>query len=871
MLSPVNATWAANNASYWRGKGFGGFLLTGITESAVSALAADGAAPADAAAAESSLLPLIREVRLARERLSDSGLADNFLYWDFARVNAAFASRAAATSAVETMRVAACLCAAMGLKGIAIDSASSSGFYDYRWDGYAYDDYTPAELESRARRLGRSLARAVLLELPGAEILFITDGWGVSGALWLPLFEGLIEGSAMDEASTICLLTRESFSARSAADLRRVANETRAILDNRFEPEQRERWRRKGCVSLGLSPLSFDAASQRPVAAVDPAGFRNLVAAAKSLSDKYIWIQSAGSSWWQLTQQEVDTYSQLLQNGAAAASQTKPVVENLEAYTLGMPYDDWRRVGPLPGFSVPAEVYVMETGASLVFWAGAAGGITLPVGEITPVIQNLATGEDAGATPESGIVAVPAGDAPLLVTGLPARPWVVEAGLSVELLEAPTPGKPVAKVACRFENAGTVAIRGTIDLLAPADFSVNPASLPFQLAEGDAVEATVNVKGKFKLDSAMTATVSLTVAGGGITTRVLEIQACPDTVWEYALDGDAAGNLVAVDIDGTGPAEVVASTSAGEVVCLKADGGEAWKRRFSTGFTARPAAGLLASGAAAVAVVDNLGCLRLLNGAGEVSWERVLDRSWLPPFFADVDEFAGQELVLPSADGRVTALDPGGNEVWSYRPTLGMQSLEAVETGGGAKNLLLASQKDPIGLLALLEPNGRLRWSAIPENKTVGTAVVLNADKRAVVTATEDGVVAARDVASGELIAQEKVELTGVRFVQWGGPGLLLTSQDGLHAYDLELEPVWSVPGKVAAPPAATGSLVVVPMEGDASEVGLVCLDEQGRQQWRSFRGASVTGSPLLVGFNGDGTRHCVYSSADRTIKCLAF
>lgn len=867
ILSPVNATWAANNTAYWRDKGFDGFLLTGLAENAVAA-----GDHTNTAAAQRPGTPLICEVRLAHERLAQSGLANNFLYAKFDPADSGFSSPAAATSAVDAMRLTARLCAAIGLNGVAFDSASSSRFYDYRWDGYAYEDYTPGDLESRARRLGRSLARAVLLELPGAEILFITDGWAVSGPLWLPLFGGFVEGSAMDDASRIHLLTRETFSARSANDFQRVARETRAILDHRLEPKQRALWQRRGALALGLAPLAFDSSAQRPVVAVDPATFRSLVAAAKALSDKYIWIQSDGSSWWRLSQQEVDTYAQLLQNGAAVPDQTRPVVDNLDAYTLRMPYDDWRRVGPIEGLDVPGEIYATDAGAALVLWAGTVGEMTLPAGKIPLALQDLTTGERVDLEAESGSVALPASGAPLLVEGLPARPWLLDAGLRVEVAQPPTPMNLSAGIACRFYNASAVGVRGSIDFLAPAEFSVNPASLPFQLATGEVVEATVNLRGTFVFGQPVIATVSLAV-GSGIITRSLEVQTCPDTAWEYALDMDAAGNLVVADIDGTPPAEVIVCTDAGEVVCLNARGGLVWKRRFSGAFTAKPVAGVLASGEPAIAVVDSLGRLRLLNAAGEMSWERPVEPSVLSPVFADVDEFAGQELLLPFSDGRIVALDAGGDELWSYKPLPQMQWLGPVAPDGG-KNLL-ALQTQPIGLLAMLGPTGRVGWSAILESNCVCPPLVL--DARTIVTATENGAITAWDMATGEVVGRTETGLAGLHAIEPGGPGILIAGDQGLHAYTPALELAWLYRGKIAgpptatAPPAASDSLIVAPVEFDAGEVALVCLDALGRQLWRSSSGPSVTGSPVLADLNGDGTLECVYSSTDRSLRCLAF
>ncbi|MCX5771073.1 MAG: PQQ-binding-like beta-propeller repeat protein [Candidatus Hydrogenedentes bacterium] len=868
ILSPVNATWAANNVSYWRDKGYSGFLLTGMADNAVAA--ADNTKPA---ADQPPSTPLIREVRLAHERLAQAGLANNFLYVKFEAADSGFSSTSAATSAVDATRLAARLCAAIGLKGIAFDSASSSGFYDYRWDGYAYDDYTPADLESRARRLGRSLARAVLLELPGAEILFINDGWAGSGPLWLPFFEGFVEGSGMDNASEIHLLTRETFAARSANDFRRIARETRAVLDSRLEPKQRTLWRRRGALALGLAPLAFDSSAQKPVAAEDPATFRTLVAAAKALSDKYIWIQSDGSSWWRLSQQEVDTYSQLLQNGAAVAEQIRPVVDNLDAYTLRMPYDDWRRAGPLQALGVPAEVYATDVGAALVLWAGTVGDMALPTGQIPPTVENLTTGEPISIKAESGRIALPAAAVPVLVEGLPARPWLLEAGLRVAVEQPPTPSNPSGQIGCRFYNAGAVSVRGSLDILAPGEFSVNPPNIPFNLVTGELVEATVNVRGKFAFGRPVTITASLAVSGGGIITRPVEMEICPDTAWEYALDGDARGNLVAAEIDGTPPAEVVACTDAGEVICLGGRGGLSWKRRFSGAFTSKPAAGLLASGAAAIAVVDTRGRLRLLNPGGEVSWERQVEPSVLTPVFADVDEFAGQELLLAFPDGRIVALDAGGDEVWSYKPLLGIRWLEPAPAVDG-KNPLIAVQNRPFRLLAMLSPNGRVQWSAILDSECVAPPIVLDAEAagaRTVVAATANGAITAWDTATGQEVARTDTGLAGLRAITPGGSGLLVVSDQGLHAYSPSLEFAWSYPGKVAGPPVATNSLIVAPVEFDAGEAALVCLDSEGRQLWRSFSGPSVTGSPVLADLNGDGTHECVYSSTDRTLSCLAF
>jgi len=830
ILSPVNATWAANNAAYWREKGFGGFLLTGIVENA----AAPGQDTATTSADPNK--PLIREVRLANERLAESGLGYNFVYLRPVREEDRFVSTEAGVGLVDRMRLAGSLCVATGLQGIAFDTCSSSGFYDYAWDGYAYGAYTPADLASNARRLGRSVARAVLHEQPKSEFLLITDGWPYSGPLWLPFFEGVLEGAAMDDACRVRLLTRESFTAQTPADLVRVARETRAALEQRLEPRRRAVWKRQGSLCLGLAPLAYDAAGQ-PVAAVSPREFRSLVAATKALSDGCMWVESQGSCWWRLDEQDVETYSQLLQNGADVPNQARPIVPNLAAYGLRMPYDSWRRAGPLQEYGVSGDVYSTAEGAALVLWPGVPRGVTLPAAGQPFRAKNLADGTPIDGRVESNSFAVPHCVEPVLVEGLPAWPWLVRAGLRVKVTEPPAPNGPLARLSYEFQNATSFDITGTLSFLPPAGYSANPEAVPMQLAPGQYLRGSVNLSGDFAPGNTGQLKVGMAVQGGGVLTQTVEVRAVPRELWTCGLDGDAAGNLLVTDLDGSGPRELVACTSAGEIACIDIKNGAlTWKRRFTSSFKTKPVAGLIATGEAAIAVIDDRGRLRVLNRAGEVVWERNAGRAALPPVFADVDAFAGEEIVLPHSNGQILALGAGGQEIWRYNPPLEISWFGSTR-GPDRKPVLVALQKRPVRLIAALNSTGRLLWSSLPEAAIAGTPWFADANSdgsKDLVAVTETGLILAWDLANGECIARHESRSNNSAAMAAAGPGL-----------------------------------TVPPVELEFGRVGAVAFDAKGRELWRIDDGPSITGLPLVADVDGSGHIVCICSDSSRSIRAL--
>ena len=66
-------------------------------------------------------------------------------------------------------------------------------------------------------------------------------------------------------------------------------------------------WLSQGSLAIGMRPLGVDYVNK--AARYTAAVFKAQLAQAKAVSGPYVWVYSHGSAWWQMTQAEVDQYS----------------------------------------------------------------------------------------------------------------------------------------------------------------------------------------------------------------------------------------------------------------------------------------------------------------------------------------------------------------------------------------------------------------------------------------------------------------------------------------------------------------------------------------------------------------------------------
>jgi len=879
LNSPINATWAANHGRYWTDKGFGGFLLSGIQDHLESDVwAVDG----DPATTEADDL-LLLEVRLANERLIEQGIDRNFVVVPIAPDDHYFCDAAVARRAVARFKRVGVFCKRAGLRGIAIDTRPASLFYDFRWDGYRYGAYTAAQLAEGARAFGQRIVRAFLGECPASDLLVITDGYRYWGSLWFALLEGMLEGVDTSRDAQLHVLTRATCLETAPARIRAVAERIPRILRRHVDRNTWERWQERGHVALGMGPLGYrDAAGTRtPVAAYTFDAYRRQLAAAKLYSDHYVWVEGNGPSWWRLTATEAQTYGRLLQNGAAVAVQTQPVIGNLEAYDVRSPFDDLLRVGPYRSNDGPAYVFLSEQGAALFLSDGIQQNLQIEDLGASLVLTLLVSGARREIEIRDGrLTLAPCAD-PVLIEPLPVRQWVVPTALWLEQPDPPT--SPSASVLTRFGFANRTAfdLAGSLEALPPEGFSIRPAVQPFDLSPGQGLRVDGIMRGRFDANTTIKTRLRIAASGSAsAVTRTFQCDVARRLKWRTALDGVVQAAPTIADVDGVAPREVLVCSDAGEVACLNADGTCRWKRRFRGRFDVPAAVGRGAFGERAIALIDAHGVLRVLRHDGRVAWERPFEVRCGPsgPLFADLHPFQGDEIIVGLGDGRVVALRADAEILWSYDAESAPAFLSVHRRKADGDHHILLACTDRSGTVACIGRDGRCLWREAIGGALVSPPVVADieadgADEVIVATATGGIHVLDAKTAASRSHANLGVAVqsfTVAHFPAGREPHFLITNPGALYCLSRTFDVEWSVELHAVGAPAvarlAAGPCILV-----ATSTGqVVALSTDGAVLWRETRApVPLAGSPVVSDVDHDGDLECVYASTDRLLEAI--
>ncbi|NIA13351.1 MAG: PQQ-binding-like beta-propeller repeat protein [Nitrospiraceae bacterium] len=872
LAAPVNATWAANHLSYWDQKGFAGFLLSGIQDDLVTDVWACDGDPATVGREDA----LLREVRLAIERLNEGGLDRNFALVPVAPGRAYFADPSAAREAVGRLEKLGVFCRLAGLRGVAIDGHASDLFYDLRWDGYAYDTYTAEDVKAGARDFGRRAVRAILRGCPDAEILVIGGDYPDWGPLWCAFLRGMAEGAG-DRADVILhFLTRAGLSDTDPTSLMAMAGRARRLLT--------EQWGPQANLAVGMRPLVCRGVEDAVAAAAYPlAAFRVQLAMAKVLSDQYVWVDGGGASWWRLTEKDAALYGGLFQNGAAAAKQTGPVAGNLSDYSVSTRFDDSLRVGVHELNGRACFVFNTAQGASLLCWEGVAPGTVLDGCQAPVSWVDLETGETREIAPDEGRIALPISDVPCLLERLPVGAWVLPASLWMGLPEPLTPESGAARLEFGFVNRTGFDVSGILETRAPALFTVKPRQQAFELESDAELAVRGTIRGPMTAGRDVPVTVGLVVPGRPPLERTFDLPVSPALDWSVALDGVVRHAPVAAGLDSDPADEVLVCTDSGEVVCLSSRGEVRWRRRFDTSFSIPPAVGVDLSGGKLIATTDDRGTLRVLLESGRVLWETAPGGLCCPsgPLFADLDGQPGDEIVVGFLDGRLEVFREDGQPLRTHPPLLGATELVMSPVSGAAGSRLVGvSHLWRMGVLSGYGVRKTALWRAfLPFVPVCAPAMadVTGDGVDEVLAVSEQGRVLAVSGGNGRHVAQFDVSRLapvtalvacdllpgpGPEFVVWGGKGLACLSHD--------FEAVWLAPLNAVAAPAVgatpAGPRILVPVRGGA----LACLDASGALLWRDERSSTpLSGGPLLADLDRDGRSECVYPSSDRVLRSL--
>jgi hypothetical protein len=872
FAGPVNATWAANHADHFLEKGIDGFLLQGLLDSCEQDIWANDGDPATTGRDDA----LLREVRIAHLRLKDQQLAHNFLSTSLPGWFRGFEDEQEADAVVAGISRAAEFCALAGLMGIALDTRSSDLLYHPLWDGYTGADFDA--LDRGARRLGRRLLEAFHARHPDGQLLLIFDGAVASGPLWPALFAGFVQAMDRLNLADVDVLSRSTVSATEPANLVQTQRVERGYLALHASGRGHPRWADRGVWAAGLRPLVQPIPGGEIYAAVPIAAYQAQLAAAKLISARYVWIESAGQTWWQVQPEEAAMYAHLHQGGPALAAQTKPIPAYLASVSANTPLDALRRVEAVSEKLTDPVTLAGDRGAAAVVWPGQSLALAGP--ERADAVIDLITGQTLRVDVSEGAVG-PFGN-PVLVHGLSIANRVIPASLWLDwdrqALDARAAQVPIS---FGFVNHTPFALEGVLNALAPRQWSIDPPRHPFLLEPGDGLAIRAGMRGPYEAGAAVALRAALVLPGAQPRTRQWDLRVPPRLRWYAALTGTVSGAPVWADMDHDARPDLLVTTSVGELVCLSEHGEVKWARVARGGFAFPPVVARAAAGWAAIAAVDMAGDLHVYRGDGEAVAQRGLGaRPEHPLLAAELDQSPGDELLVLYPSGRIEARRLTGEVVWECETGQAKAHAAVISDGhAGAPLIACAAESmlviDGLGQIVKTVPlsapascpptrvDTGARGPEIYVGTRAGTVLRINDDAiEPVAGLSLDGPIRSLEVlrrAGGA--AQNGGEVTG----------FLIADAAGIHLLDAAWQSRWSWPSPAAVAPVAIGAGPTLRiLVSDSSTATVVCLGPEGVVQWTDDGALWGPVSPPAV-MPGNGPIRYAYGSGERILYVREF
>lgn len=689
-----------------------------------------------------------------------------------------------------------------GRTGLALDLDADSSRHAVTWAGYDLDATPPDAMETTARRFGRRLRQAIDARAEQAdrplEILCIEADAEATGVLWYAFFEGLVDGAPSGNGP-VHLITQ---AVSDAAD-------PLACIQATAELRRRLRWyTRLGdavheAVRIGMA-VRFDAA--------DPGAFP-LHLAARCYSETYA-----------------------LHDGPPDDAPWTPETFPFDPATIV-------RIGPWIRDDLIGYALRDEEGAALILWTGLQEPLRIPNRGRPVTVTDLASGDVAEIAPEDGDVTVPPREGPVLIRPLPMQDFGLPACLWVDLDAGGFSN--ALKCAWGLTNRTGFALTGSVAATVSRHVSIRPNVQPLDLGPNDDVIATGIVRGAFRPGGVVEISLSIHAPEAPAIAGLFRFPCYQRATASARLRSPitAAPLLIPREVDPDHGPQIVAASSAGEIVCLRTDGAVRWTRRGPAPFSIGPALIHDWQGAPLILTCDDTGTIEARHPSGLPAWTADLGgRTSVGPMgVGHLHGFPGEEIVISRRDGTVAIflntgqllrkLDAKGR---NPRPTLGPASAAA-----GADVYVIAEGDEAV--LTCFERGERAKWAHTIRMTPACAPLFIpphRADDKAVLAVgSTRGTIQVRDAAAGEVLAERRIPgatpVAGLTAVDLGpeiGPILVATSESGVHGYALDLEPLWSRPLPSAAPacvvplidigpglliPGADGALHLLTATGD--------------------------------------------------------
>lgn len=644
----INLTWAANHSAYWRERGVDGFIVYGL----------DSVFHAPEAEKELGESPLLREIRVAQQRLRVAGLGRNFFHWD---IGNAWVSENQPRESLRTQAgQAARFARDAGLQGVAIDLPRDGAALLNRAQATTY---TPTALEERRQQLhetGLRIVRALLGGHPHGEIMLLAEAPLNAGRDWWALVEGMLAGP---DAAPVPLhfVDRSSRTLDRPLDYqdRREALQQHAQLA--LTDKGLEDWNRHGAPGFNLS--LFENGERGVAAAHSLESARLLSLAAATFSHHYVLVNSPPGGLWEVTDTRAERYEDFQQDVPVEA--TPPLLPLAHQINLNTPVSRLKRIGPYHDEDgAPVFVFQSHEGAAVLFWGGLAAPTKLPSRAAMVEQWNPGQARTRSLVPEDGYIVLPPHKAPLLVRGLPVGDWSLPAALVLQ------PEKPFRAqddtnfLSLAIRNPLTVPLEADVSLWAPEGIGTGRQTVSVNMAPGAAHHVEREIHGDWSAGDQLDFRLVLTQPGRGILTRRFPISVAPDRLWQRHLPAEVSAAPAVLEI--SSDTSLMALLSGNRyVTAFDAHGTLAWEydHGVAGGLQTLP---LIGAGGKRLALVSGNGAILLLDHRGKaVTVPAPTEAEHGQPIAYWNHQQSAAPYFLTLRDGKtLTARDTEGTPVW---------------------------------------------------------------------------------------------------------------------------------------------------------------------------------------------------------------
>lgn len=334
LYSTINEWWLQDTIQKWAQSGFAGFIVTSYVQWFTTSAELEQHRP---------------HFANLTQRGARHGITDNFINiqlaattYDTGATLPAWQDEAAWSALLSgNLKAIATFARTTGMKGITLDTEPYEANL-WTVNHPRHKGLSKRTLETLAYDKGSRLMAALRDAYPGIQVILLQEGsfWWIAQSdrhyeLWPAFYNGmassqptpgLIVGveSTYPEDELLDALKRKP----GAFILDRAAEIQQSMATIAKLPAY---WKKEGSLAIGMRPLGVSYSDKR--ARYPAAVFQAQMDAARTASGKYVWVYGHGNAWWQMTPQEVNTYSaEPWHYTFDKASQVLPVDPDAAAY-----------------------------------------------------------------------------------------------------------------------------------------------------------------------------------------------------------------------------------------------------------------------------------------------------------------------------------------------------------------------------------------------------------------------------------------------------------------------------------------------------------------------------------------------------------